>query len=132
MYRSITFITSLTPISPAPTPISRHPFPRWRGSTGRELRRVDADVQPRMLPVRVLLVAADPWLQQRVLDRVHVERPRVVRGHELRHAAVQLVALRAIGEHPRLAIQLVVSRQVEARVVRLSDVLPVQQLRERV
>src|ERR1700687_5923574 len=92
--------------------------------------RIDVEILPWMLPVGVLLVALHPRLHKRVLDGVNAEPPRVVRGDELRHPAIDLVALRTVGQTPRRAIQVVVLRQREARVVGLLDVLAVQQLRE--
>src|ERR1700674_18020 len=95
-------------------------------------RRIDVEVFPRMLPVGVLLVALHPRLQQRVLDRVHTEPPRVVRGDQLRHPAIDLVALGTVRQTPRRAIEIVVFWQRKTRVVGLFDVLAVEQLRERV
>ena len=83
-------------------------------------------------PVRVLLVAAHPRLHQRVLDRY------TLRSHGLYAAtssdifAVDPVALGTVGQHSRLPVQLVVLRQVEARVVGLPDVRAVEELEERV
>src|SRR5438045_7663773 len=65
---------------------------------------IHVEILPRMLPVRVLLVASHPWLNERVLDRVEAEPPRVVCSDDLRHAAIDLVALGAIGQPPRPAI----------------------------
>src|SRR5271169_3141112 len=56
--------------------------------------RVDVQVHPWVLPVCVLPVAKHPRLQQGVLDRVYADPPRVVRGDELGHLAVDPVALR--------------------------------------
>src|SRR6202521_299504 len=95
-------------------------------------RRVDVEVLPRMLPVGVLLVALHPWLQQRVLDGVYPEPPRAVCRDQLRHPAIDLVALGTVRQAPRRAIEIVVLWQRETRVVGLFDVLAVQQLRERV
>src|SRR6266550_3882630 len=56
-------------------------------------RSIDVEILPRMLQVGVFLVAPHPWLQQCVLDGVKAEPPRVVRGDELRHPAIDPVAL---------------------------------------
>src|SRR5438874_833368 len=81
---------------------------------------VHVEILPWMLPVRVLLVAANPGLNERVLDRVEAEPPRVVRGNDLRHVAIDLVALGPVGQPPRSAIQLVVFGMRKRRLVGLA------------
>src|SRR4029079_11153671 len=58
-----------------------------------EPRAIDIDETPRRRPEAVFLVALDPRLRQRVLDAVDAAAHRRVRGNDLGHACIQLVAL---------------------------------------
>src|SRR4030095_7109499 len=85
---------------------AQHPGASARGGASRPA--LDVQEHPRMLPVRVLLVADPPRLPERVLDGVDTELPWRVRGDELRHAPVERIAPGAIGQRPRLEIERVV------------------------
>src|SRR6185503_1734800 len=71
-------------------------------------------VLPCVLPVRVLLVALEPRLDERRLDGEHVEHPRGVGGLDLGHATVESVAFRPVRERARLAIERVVFGEMES------------------
>src|ERR1700730_4993641 len=44
---------------------------------------IDIEILPRVLPVRVFLVAPNPGLKHRVFDRINADPPRTVGGDEL-------------------------------------------------
>src|ERR1700730_8258851 len=60
---------------------------------GLETGAIDIDEPPRQRPEAGLLEAFDPRLRQRVLDPVDAATHRRVRGDDLGHARIELVAL---------------------------------------
>src|SRR5438105_2369855 len=96
----------------------------------RPLREVEVEKAPRMLDEGILLVSLQPRLDDRVLDAIHAHLPRRVHRDELRHLAEKERPLGAFRQGHGPFVETVVLRQVEARVVELSDVTAIEQHHE--
>ena len=102
------------------------PVATGRGRVGlaAPLRRIDIDVPPDRRPNRMRLVVEDPRLRQVIVDPVFHQAPRRVREHQFRHPVEKPRAFGRIRQAVCLVVQLVERRQVEPRVIFLSDVRP--------